>query len=328
MVKQSDNVILFPKWKTALEKESLQALKEKRFEEALEKLNKLLSYDINDHEIVVGKLMCLIELGRFDEAQDICETLLLNKNKDDNYYHYVHIYLTILFQTNQFELLIEQVNHEFEDGSLPESIREQFQQLYDISWKMKENVIDEKSTVYFDDLLRAVKNEEHTKQWRLVENLRNMKSNPTDEVIALLENELVHPVTKTAIINWLREKEISQTVEIHKLNAQVNVKPMELLDIESNTAIKEIGLLINSIEQENPTLFTMIDQLLYRYAYVRYPLMPQEEDVPAIAEALRYIGEQYLNLPVNHADELNDKVQHYIEEINMCESLYSSIIEA
>jgi tetratricopeptide (TPR) repeat protein len=328
MVKQFDNVILFPKWKTVLEKESLKALKEKRFEEALAKLDQLLSYDTNDHEIVVGKLMCLIELGRFEEAQDICETLVLNRPKDDNYYHDVHIYLTILFQTNQFDLLIEQVDEEFEDGSLPESISEQFKQLYDISLQMRENVINEKSTIYLDDLMDAVSNAEHTKQWQLVESLRKIKSDPTNDVVELLENEFVHPVTKTAIVNWLREKEISQTIEIHKLNRKRQVNPVDLLDIESSKTIIEIGLLINVLEQENPTLFTMINQLLYHYAYVRYPLMPHEKDFPVIAEALRRIGEQYLNIVKNHEDKLDDKVQHYIEEINMCESLYSSIIEA
>lgn len=328
MIKNTDNVILFPKWKTALEKESLQALKEKRFEEALEKLNKLLSYDVNDHEIVVGKLMCLIELGRFDESQDICEALLLNKNTDVNYYHYVHIYLTILFQTNQFDLLIEQVKEEFEDESLPESIKEQFQQLYDISWKMKENVIDEKSTEYVDDLKQAVENNEHTKQWRLVEHLRKMKSNPTNEIIDLLENEQVHPVTKTAILNWLREKEISQTVEIHKLKTHINVKPTELPDMEAEPTIKEIAWLIREIEQENPTLFNMIQQLLYRYTYVLYPLVPPNTNVESVVEALRSTGEQHLNIQLNRVDDRSDKVKYYIEEITMCEALYSSIIEA
>lgn len=325
MEKQSENVILFPKWKTALEEESLLALKEKRFEEALEKLNQLLSYNINDHEIVIGKLMCLIELGRFDEALDICEALLVNK--DDNYYHYVHIYLTILFQTNQFNQLIEQVNEEFEDPTLPESIREQFQQLYDISSKMKENDIDEKSTVYVDDLLQAVKEMAHTKQWRIVENLRKLQSNPANKIIDLLEDEQVHPVTKTAILNWLREKELTEMVTVKKLDTQVTVKPIELLSIKSSVGVKEITLLISEIEQENPTLFTAVDQLLYRYAYVLYPLMPPTDDVVSIAKALRMIGEQYLNLPDNHAHVPDEMVEHYIEEINMCETLYASIIE-
>lgn len=325
MESQSDNVILFPKWKKTLEKESLEALKEKRYEEALIKLNKLLSYDVDSHEIVIGKLMCLMELGRLDEAQDICESLLMIKN--ENYYHYVHIYLTILFQTNQFELLMDQVEFEFEDDSIAEPVKEQFQQLYNMSEKMNDNVIDEKSTVYVDDLLHAVENNNYIDQWRLVESLKRMKANPTNEIISLLVNEKVHPVVKTAILNWLRAKNISQNVNIHKLNTHMRMKPTEIVEIESLGTIKQVDLIISVLEQSNPSLYAMIGQLLYRYAYVRYPIMLPDEDVLPIAEALKNIGETYLNINTKQTEEISESVLRYMEEIKMCESLYSSIIE-
>ncbi|QGS68969.1 tetratricopeptide repeat protein [Oceanobacillus sp. 143] len=131
MQTEPNNVILFPKWKKTLEEESLYALQEKRYEEALEKLNKLLSYQVDDYEILIAKLMCLMELSRYEEAQELCEELL--QHKDDNYYHYLHMYLTILFQTNQYELLMEHAAAELADKQLPEIFREQFTQLYDIS---------------------------------------------------------------------------------------------------------------------------------------------------------------------------------------------------
>lgn len=325
MESQSNNVILFPKWKSVLEKESLQALKEKRYEEALTKLNKLLSYHVDSHEIVIGKLMCLMELGRLDEAQDICENLLASKS--ENYYHYVHIYLTILFQTNQFKLLMDQVEYEFEDNSIPAQVREQFQQLYDMSEKMNDNVIDEKSTAYVDDLFHAIESNNYIDQWRLVEALKRMKANPTNEIITLLVNEKVHPVIKTTILSWLRDKNISRNVDIHKLNTQIRVKPTAVAEINSQGTMKQIELLISVLEQKNPSLYAIIGQLLYRYAYVRYPIMLEDKDVMDIAEALKNIGEQYLNLHTKQTEEISENVQRHMEEIKMCESLYSSIIQ-
>src|SRR5699024_12350339 len=96
---KDDNIILFPKWKTALEEERLQALKEQRYEDALKKLNELTGYQITNHEIYIGKLICLIELRGYDEAERLCESLI--EYQDENYYHYLHIYLTNLFQTRQ-----------------------------------------------------------------------------------------------------------------------------------------------------------------------------------------------------------------------------------
>lgn len=327
MINESDqdNVILFPKWKTLLEEESLEALKEKRYEEALSKLNKLLSYKVNNHEIVIGKLICLMELGRYDEAQDLCEELL--KHKNENYYNYVHIYLTLLFQTNQYELLMEQVAYEYENEAIPTTIKEQFQQLYDMSEKMHNDLSIEKSTAYLDDLIHAFYENDHAEQWRLVENLRKTKTIPTNNIIKLLVNETVHPVTKTAIFHWLQDSKITYEVDIHKFGLQLRVTPADVMDIKSHRTFKQLVLLINGLEQNDPSLFHLLKQLLFRYAYVRYPIMPPIDDVKLIARALKHIGEEYLNIHTTTSEERNDHINRYMEEIKLCESLYLSVIE-
>ncbi|PAV27710.1 hypothetical protein CIL05_20650 [Virgibacillus profundi] len=325
MQHQTDNVILFPKWKTALEEESLHALKEKRYEEALEKLDKLLSYQIDNHEIIIGKLICLMELGRYGEAQNICEELLQFKSK--NYYQYVHMYLTILFQTNQYELLMEQVEYEIENDTIPLTVKEQFQQLYNMSEKMKMDVNIERTITYLDDLYQAVDNKKYREQWRIIENLCKMKTRPSEEVVALLTNENVHPVTKTAIFQWLRVMNFSETVPIHKFELNLTVKPTEIVEIKSQGLVKQTLLLINEQEQKNPTLYQMLEVLLFRYAYVRYPIMPPTEDIIQIAAALLSIGEEYLNIHTNRQQKLSEASMRYKEEIKLCESLYLSIIE-
>lgn len=76
---KSGDIILFPKWQKLLEEESIAAIKERHFDEALEKLNLLISYQVNNDEVFTGKLICLMELERYEEAQDLCESLLLEK---------------------------------------------------------------------------------------------------------------------------------------------------------------------------------------------------------------------------------------------------------
>ncbi|MBY7143234.1 tetratricopeptide repeat protein [Virgibacillus sp. NKC19-3] len=322
-----DNVILFPKWKTLLEEESLQALKEKRYEEALSKLNKLLSYQVNSYEIVIGKLISLMELGRYGEAQDICEELLQHRHKDESYYHYVHIYLTLLFQTSQYELLMEQVVYEYENNAIPSTVKEQFQQLYDMSEKMQNDLFIEKSTAYLDELISAFYENDHREQWRLIESLRKTKSSPTNTIIKFLVNENVHPVTKTAIFHWLQDHEITHEVDIHKLGLQLRVKPVDVTDIKSHQLFKQLVLMISGLEQKDPTLFHLLHQLLYRYTYVRYPIMPRMEDVKLIAEALKITGESYLNIHTNTGEKRSEDVNRYMEEIKLCETLYLGIIE-
>lgn len=320
-----DNVILFPKWKKTLEEESLQALKEKKYETALLKLNKLLSYQVNSHEIIIAKLICLMELERHSEAQDICEVLL--NVKDENYYHYVHIYLTILFQTNQYELLMEQVEQDLRNEDLPAAIKEQFQQLYDMSDQMKNDVTIEKTTAYLDELNQAIDDNNHVEQWRIIQKLRKEKAQSSSDIIKYLMNEKVHPVTKTAMFQWLQDQGITYEVDIHKLDSQIRVVPANILDIASHSIVKQTLLQINELEQKDPSLFILLKQILYRYAYVRYPIMPPNDDVVHIAEALKHIGQEYLNIHIKMGERQSDTIIHYTEEIKACETLYMSMIE-
>ncbi|MGJ9457123.1 tetratricopeptide repeat protein [Oceanobacillus sp. CF4.6] len=325
MESKSEKIVLFPGLKKTLEEESLKALQEKRYEEALGKLNQLISYHEHSHEIIIGKLICLMELGKHEEAQDLCEDLL--HYKDENYFHYVHIYLTILFQTSQYSLLMEQVEAEFEKNNLPELLHEQFKQLYDMSEKMKLDFIVEESSSIIDELFAAVNQDNHIEQWRVVDQLRNMKAQPVNQVLSLLTNDHVHPVIKTAILAWMKDKHISDEVEIHKFNTSMTVIPFEIPYIKVNEIYKQILLVMRDVEQDNPTLFQLLEQLLYRYVYVIYPFMPSTEDIVDIAAAIKNIGNQYLHIQTTESGVSNAKVQHYMNEIRMCDSLYLSIIE-
>ncbi|ASN05078.1 tetratricopeptide repeat protein [Virgibacillus necropolis] len=323
---ENENVILFPKWKKTLEEESLLALKEKRYEEALHKLDQLLDYQVNNHEIVIGKLICLMELDRYEDAQVLSEELL--KHRNENYYHYVHIYLTILFQTNQYKKLMEQVDYELDNVSVPQQMKEQFQQLYDMSEKMNVEIKEEKHTEYISELLEAVNEQNHVKQWRSVEKLRKINTIPSIKATeALLTESFVHPVIKTAIFKWLQDSECNENIRIHKLEMQVEVKPNQVSDIHSHATFKQILLLINKIELKNPTLYQLMETLLYRYIYVRYPIMPSSEHVKHIAIALTNIGEAYLGMEHLPDNELDPDILRYQDEIKLCETLYLSIIE-
>jgi tetratricopeptide (TPR) repeat protein len=322
---EKENVILFPKWKDVLEEESVQALKDKRYEEALSKLDKLLSYHIRSHEIIIGKLICLMELDRHTEAQEICEELLTEK--DEHYYHYVHIYLTILFQTNQYELLMEQVDYEFEMGDVPSPLEEQFQQLYTMSSKMKADLTVERSSSQLNGLVQAIEEEDHQEQWRIVESLRQMSALPTKTIPPMLANEKVHPVVKTVIMQWLAESDYNQKVSIHKFGRERIVTPSELEKLNEIAILHQARSLLEETEQKNPTLFDMLEKLLFRFLYVHYPILPPSEEVFQLAEAIKHVGQEYLGIHMEEESPQSEKMQQFSEEVMLCDSLYLSIIE-
>jgi len=319
------NVILFPKWQKVLEEESIAAIKDRQFDEGLEKLNKLLSYQVNNHEIYTGKLICLMELERYEEAQDLCESLLEKKN--ENYYHYIHIYLTLLFQTNQYGSLMDTVLNEQENGNVPDSLKEPFKQLYEMSEKMRLDIEVDRSNVYLESLYDAVHQDNHIEQWRLINKLSRQHMQPSEKVASLLVNEHVHPLNKSAIYAWIREKGITKPVDIHKFGIHLKMIPAETPSWQESIIAKEVYTLIGELEQKNPSLFKLVERLLEHYLYVLYPIIPPVNDATYIAEALILVGHEYLNITVEPSSTDEKEVQRYIQEIKTSDILYQSIID-
>jgi len=326
MQNKADNVILFPKWKSMLEEESLKSLKEKKFEEALDKLNELLRFRVDNHEIYMGKLICLMELAQFKEAQDLCEELI--QQQSENYYHYLHIYLTILFKTNQFDLLMNQIESEYIQGEIPDMFKQQFEQLYDMSNEMQMGIVQENAEDKLEELWLAIDAGNYSRQWHLVQNLWKMQVTPPTEVIDLLGEEYIHPVIKTAIFEWLQDKNGFAEVAVDKFGLKIHAVPNEVEKLGEHGLLKQLILLIEDVEQTNPSLYGILKQLLSHYLYVRYPVLPPEDDKKYIATAVHEVGETYLNIHKKHREETNEKVDYYKNEIELCETLYLSIIEA
>lgn len=318
-----ENIILFPKWQQKLEEESIAAIQEKRFEEALEKLDKLLSYQVKKHEIYTGKLICLMELERYDDAQELCESLI--EEKDEHYYEYIHIYLTLLFQTNQYEELMETVHNELETGNVPVQLEALFSQLYTMSEKMLKSEENDQFHFHLDALFDAVNQDNHIEQWRLIQKLSKLNVAPNEKIIHLLVDEHIHPLNKTAIFLWLKYAGINETIEIHKFGTLMEMKPTDAPDIKESELAIMISAEIREVEQENPSLHQVMDTLLHHYLYVLYPITPPVMDAPHIADALFHVGNEYLNIDTVSMED--EKVKKYINEIKTTELLYASILD-
>ncbi|MUV39406.1 TPR repeat-containing protein YsoA [Lentibacillus sp. JNUCC-1] len=325
MSDRDDNVILFPKLQTTLEQESLSALTNKNYREALDKLDQLLEHGVDHHEIMMGKLICLMELDQFEEAEELSEKLM--SRHDTYYFEYVHIYLTMLFQTGQYELVIETSNAVLDhQETIPDPFREQFSQLRDLSTHMREEVIAEESAKLTRILFKAHANQDHHLQWITVEKLRSLGAIPKQSMESYLTDHNVHPMVKTGLFLWYQEQSVNRPLEIHKLGVSGWRNPVDTYDLSNSATIKQTKLLINEIEQHNPTLYKQLDQLLTRFTYVRYPLIPEPDQAPLIAEALKHIGHGIAS--IHNKGMASSTILAYAEEINLCDGLYLSMMDA
>src|SRR5699024_10531288 len=101
--------------------------------------------------------------------------------------------------------LMDFVEHELPVECIPESIREKFTQLYDLSSKMKQDIDNEKVFGYEKDLKDAFEEGDYQIQWQLIETMRKMKTHPTNNIINYLNDKQIHTVIKTSIFHWLQE---------------------------------------------------------------------------------------------------------------------------
>src|SRR5690625_2032727 len=167
----------------------MEALNNKNYDEALQQFDELLQLQVCKHEIVLGKLICLMELGYTTEALRLSESKL--DEKDRNYFDYVRMYVTLLFQTNQFEEVIDQIAYELKKEQIPKRIREQFQQLYEFSKQMRNDVRVEQAKKYEYKLQEAFKHNDPGQQYQWIEKLRSIKRRPFSDVKLLLQREEV-----------------------------------------------------------------------------------------------------------------------------------------
>lgn len=320
-----EKVIIFPKWRSYLEKSSMEALNNKNYPEALKQFDELLQLQVCNHEIILGKLICLMELGHITEALKLSESKL--DEKDRNYFEYVQIYVTLLFQMNRFEEVIDQIEYELKKEQIPKRIREQFHQLYDVSKQMRKDVQMEQAKKYEQKLKEALKSNDPKNQYQWIVKLRSLKQQPFLTIESLLQEESIHPVVKTVIFQWLQDIAYSQPISVCKFNRQQTFIPCQTAPISEVTIISETLNLLSEVEQQNPTLYNFAKSLLYRYTYVIYPFLFPTEDQLHVKEAVIQISSTYLNMSKNAGKIQKDQTRKYVKDIHVCSTLYASIIE-
>lgn len=325
MENKNGNLVMFPKWKLTLERVGLEALKEKRYKDASDAFQPLVDYGVANSDVITGLLMSWIELGLYDEAEDLCQQQM--KEDFEQYYHYLHIYITILFQSDQYQQIVDLLDEVFETEDIPHQSRTQLWQMYEVSRKLLEDRKREEGTKFFDEFKEALNSNDIHKQWHTLEQLK--KQSPQaflDEFENVLKVEEVHPIIKSSIIEWFRDGGIEHEVTLLKFGQESTVVPSQLTLFHSDYIIKQIQMRLGQVEQSNPTMYEMIERLLYHYCYVRYPLLPNEEEVPILVEALKQLGHEYLQLPYTSEVELLSQVEKYKSEVELCEQHYMYVV--
>ncbi|KAB8134703.1 hypothetical protein F9U64_11225 [Gracilibacillus oryzae] len=324
MQEEKEKVIIFPKWKNNLEHEAKKAMEGRDFQTAFSYFQKLTENGVESPEVLTGKLICMMELNMEEEAEELCEQLIAKK--DNHYYSYIHIYATLLFQAskyNQVMYLIEDVLEE----QVPSQVSGQLHQMYQLSKELQQQVDIQTKQEVLQKLTEAIKEKNDRQQWYMVKRLLYLGSQEDISLLKeMLVNREIHPVVKTAILEYYIDNNLNGRIHIEKFHLE------EAIDLHNAEVIPEKFLSgiyknLEHLQQNDPTSFQMIQFILQRFAYVYTPFLPQEDNYSLFAETLEYYVSQSYQFEVDEVHHLTKIKDQYIKMIGVSETLYGSILE-
>ncbi|TDQ37935.1 hypothetical protein [Aureibacillus halotolerans] len=283
MKNKQSNVVEFPKLKERLTEMALEAIKNKKYEQALSCFDQLgderLPYDAG-----VARVMALMEMGRYEEARSQCFYLLTEQHSGS--FDLIEVYLGILVHCNAQEEAAEIAKNMIQSKDTPEELVPLFEKYVhyaDVSKKEPEG-----DASYFFQL------KENNDDWRYVDYLQNVDARLyLKDVESFLLNSTKSPLLKTTLLQILKQQEIKKEIRCEKHGHILVIRPVDLPNVFEQSFFRRVLVSMEShVESENPTLYQQLRELWEQYAFYAYPDELTPEEPEAWAAALHYIGQE------------------------------------
>ncbi|WP_051912471.1 tetratricopeptide repeat protein [Carnobacterium funditum] len=98
----------------------------------------------------------------------------------------------------------------------------------------------------------------------------------------LLSNPFVNGIAKTTVLEYLIEQKVDNTFVLEWFGEQRVIKPVEILPVAKNKTVQEIeGILKETIENNDPVLFQVINQEANLHFMLLYPFIDEVIESPS-----------------------------------------------
>lgn len=284
-------IIPFPNLEERLAEKGMDALENKKFNEALE-IFEQVSEMTGNPDIEMGIIVCLYELGELAIAKQKCKKML---NEDiGDYYKVLQIYITICIQQGEYEEIQTIIEAVIDENKLPAHYAESLFKILDFSRRMNKDLQDtdlkERMIVELDQSLNH--NDDLREQWNAINGLRTSNMATVLPVIEdFLQNHKKHPMLKTMILELLKDHDIDKKMVIEKFGEVTYFNPIEIQNIHDQSITNEVLAIIDEkLFNKNPTLFEVVKEVWLRYLFVLYPFPPHDQNYNSWAAALYMLG--------------------------------------
>ncbi|MGN7295664.1 tetratricopeptide repeat protein [Ferdinandcohnia sp. SAFN-114] len=317
--KKQDKVVPFPHLKERLMEKGLDALTNKQFKEALTLLIQAQELEEGNHEIELGIVICLFELGELEQAKENC--LVMMKEDVGDYFHVLQIYLTILIQLGQYNEVKTTIEAVLDEDSVPPEYLDNLSQLLELSKRMLysdevEREAENTNQDVMEHLQHVLYNEEFIgNQIATIQSMKELNVRKyLDMLVPFLANPKKHPVVKTMILQLLAMNQVDRETEVEKLGETLKVIPSKLIDPSmSPFAIQVLSILEEQLQNENPTLYETAKEIWLQHLFVIFPFTLDDENPATYAAALHLYSAEL------HGMEIENRTLEQIYGISLFE---------
>lgn len=283
---------------------------------ALEKINILIQHEYKLEQTYLRKLHCLRESHKWQEVERIAELMRHCKDRSISA-EYNMYYLLSLYEQGHYGLVIEVFEDEKPSNGAPKLISEMMDQLYHESQQKLQTTAKE----IVEQLKYAIIVKDDRKQWSLFHKWNTLNVPPPTIFLTLLEQDDVNPFVKTYILQALKRWQIEEEVTIVKNNHKKRLLVQELPLIEEHAIYVATLQHISKIEQQNPTLYKLVLELLDCYVSYIYPYFYKEQQIKDVSHAAQTIARKTLE-GMEDMGELSSELLYFMEEIERSNEAY------
>lgn len=313
------NLLLLPTTRKQWEENAKTALQRKEYAQAKSYYQSLVDHEVHSYTNHVNLLVCCMKLYQFQEAEQYCE-FFMDYYRHTRYVEFLEFYIMILYESQQFPRVMNVIQEALDQEKLPEKIEQKFQEIYSICYELNKPM-EQALLTMLDEAIQA---ENHQKQWRHLHEWLQLGMKSDERIACYLENPSIHPVLKTKILEKLLTDKYIKLINIEKFGLYRNLRPNQLLSIKEEMQYNTLVLKVQSIEQDNPTLYELVKELMYQYCYVMYPFSVHQKNIKLLTTAFTQVGRQHLGLEKeNHI--YNEEVKIMMKNIELCSQLYTNI---
>ncbi|GAE30191.1 tetratricopeptide repeat protein [Halalkalibacter hemicellulosilyticus] len=276
------NVILYPGLVKRLIEKGMDSLKDKDGQKALQYFVDAELYESENQQVIFGKMLSLIELGRLQEAL-IHSKQLLHAGASE-YYEVLQVHISLLVQLGDYNEVVQLLEAVLTEEKLPSQYAESFYQLLHFSRQMIQDGEWAPSVKEEDSISEKVQPmlfaESVELQASAISMLRESDApDATSLLIEYIKKENNDPVLVSLALQLLRDKGLHTKVTYKKGTQTLEVNPSEIdqdgLETFQRAVDKKLEQLV---ESEDPILLEIARQLCVTYMLAIYPHYPEPKE--------------------------------------------------